>query len=432
MTGAGGFTGAASIPAVERPMGMLLPVNVHKKKKAKVPAMPEHSAAKSVLKLLEMAMDLGDTPDVFDPTLKRNLATGHHPLGQNPAFAPGSHEKLASGTYKNLIAQIQAHGGVVPRNRQGVGKAMGDMYATLDDLQQREAAHREELEQLAVEAVLRLPEFKSLRQAVQDGRVRIEPHLNRRIEIQNAPMSHEPREEIPGTNVPEIKQDYEELIARRKVANAFSHGAAVANNYAYTTVFNELHDIDPGLTQDYGKVMAYSELGYFVQSPEDMRRLAAQASGTEIQGGTSQVKHNPDGSLVIYAVGLTFPMLYHEIVKGCMSFLSGADEEEDRETAQHVQRHSDFIDDEQTMMHVGPELYRQFKAALGPGNEDLMPLVYDELQRLPGSEYNRVLQGLTSGSPEGRAWFRQLVQQLRQEQAQEGQAESLVKRLLGS
>lgn len=33
MTGAGGFTGAASIPAVDRPMGLVAPVNVQKKKK---------------------------------------------------------------------------------------------------------------------------------------------------------------------------------------------------------------------------------------------------------------------------------------------------------------------------------------------------------------------------------------------------------------
>ncbi len=386
---------------------------------------------KPVLRLLEMAMELGDTPDSIDPIHKRNLATGQHPLGQNPAFAPGSHERLASGTYRHLVQQIQKHGGIAPRNRREVGLAMRDMFNTLADLQRREAAHRGDLERLAVEAVLRLPEFKTLRQAVEDGRVRIEPHLNRKVEIQGTAMSHEPQEEIPGTEVPEIAQDYEELIQRRKVAHTFSHGAAVANNYAYTVVFDELHDIDPNLAKDYGKVMAYSELGYFAMSPDYMRQ-AAQASGRVEQGGMTQLRRSEDGSLTIYAVGATFPMLYHEIVKGCMSFLAGTDEEEDQETAQHVRRHADFIDDEQTMMHVGPELYRQFKEALGPGNEDLLPYVYDEMQRLPSSEFNKVLQGLTSGSPGGRAWFQQLVRKIRQEQAgDQGQSESLVNRLLG-
>jgi O6-methylguanine-DNA--protein-cysteine methyltransferase len=245
-------------------------------------------------------------------------------------------------------------------------------------------------------------------------------------------MSHEPQAPIPGAEVPEIAADYEDLKHRRKVAHTFTHGAAVANNYAFTKVFDELHEIDPGLTKDYGKVMAYSELGYFSQSPEYMRQVA-QAAGEETQGGMSQLRQGEDGSVVIYAAGITFPMLYHEIVKGCMGFLSGTDKEDDTETAAHVRRHSDFIDDEQTMMHVGPELYRQFMAALGPGNEDLMPYVYDELQRLPSSEYNKVLQGLTSGTPGGTAWFQQLARKIRQEQSEDqgAQGESLVDRLLG-
>lgn len=384
---------------------------------------------KPVRRLLEMAMDLGDTPDSIHPVHKQNLATGNNALRGNPAFAPGSHERLASGTYRNLIAQIKKHGGVAPRNQREMGLAFQDMFQTLADLQRREAAHREQLEQLAVEAVMRLPEFKTLRQAVADGRVVIEPHLNRSVDISGGAMSHEPQEPIPGAEIPEIGQEYEELKHKRKVANTLSHGAAVANNYAYTVVFDELHDIDPTLAKDYGKIMAYSEYGYFAMSPDYMKQAAAQAAGAETSGGMTQLRRGPDGNLIIYAVGATFPMLYHEIIKGCMSFLSGTDED-DPETAAHVKRHADFIDDEQTYMHVGPELYRQFKDALGPGNEDLLPYVYDELQRLPPSEYNKVMQGLTQGSPGGRVWFQHLVQKIRQEQA-EDQQESLVDRLLG-
>lgn len=375
---------------------------------------------KDIRKLLEFAMELGDTPDAIHPAHKHALQTGDHPLGANPAFPPhqgqgmNPHEKHAVGTYKSIIANLQRYGGYVPRNQRDSMGAAQDMFLTLNQIQQREAAHADVLEQLAVETVMRLPEFKILRKAVQAGQLKIEAFLNRRININGVQFSDEENTEIPDADVPEIAQEYDELIHKRKMINTLIQGAAVSNNYAFAYyVRDELRDIDPSLINAYGKLMAYTELGYFIQDPQ-MMKLAAAAGGGEAQGGDERLKRNDDGSVSIVARGISFPILVQEIIKGCMEYLSLSDED-DPETQVLVNKKADTADDEMVQMQVGPNIYRQLIDAIGMEQADVMPYIHDELVRMPAAEFNRQMQGLVAGTPEGKRWFQQLAQRIKQE-----------------
>ena len=229
---------------------------------------------KKARKLLEMAMELGGEPDVVHRAHKQALARGQHALGSHPAISQQAAERHASETYRHLAQKLRDFGGIMPRNRQEINDATVDMFQTLSSIQQREAEHRPALERIAVETVLKLPEFKSLRQAMASGDVKIEPHLSEAIHITNYAFSDEPQEPVQGEEVPEIKAEFEELVNRRKLMNTLTQGAAVANNYAFTNSFDEIADLDHTLVKDYGKVMAYSELGFFVYDPEIMRQAA--------------------------------------------------------------------------------------------------------------------------------------------------------------
>lgn len=383
----------------------------------------------NVRRLLEMAMELGGDPDAVHPSHKRALSTGQHGMGSVSGMSPQAAERHASETYRNIVAKLRAYGGVVPRNPRETEGAMIDMMRTLMDIQRREAQHRPQLSQLAVETVLRMPEFKTLRGAIERGDVHINAELKPRISIQNVAFSDEEQEPIEGEDVPEIQAQYKQLIDRRKLSNTLIQGAAVANNYAFTNSFDELADLDHTLVRDYGKVMAYSELGFFVQD-QDMMRQAARAAGSALQGGQNYLRKEEDGSMTIVAEAITFPMLVQEIIKGCMEFLSISDDE-DPETARAVRSRADFIDDEQVQMQIGPSLYRSFIKAIGEANADLMPYVYDHLNRLPTEEYNEIVRGLLDGSPEATNWFRELASDLRQKLAAQEQGQELGNELLG-
>jgi len=393
-----------------------------------------------IKRILEFAMELGDTPDAINPKHKRALATGEHPLGKNPAFPAhqgqgmNPHEQHATGTYKAIAANVQRYGGHMPRSQspRELMRVAQDMFQTLHTIQQREAEHVDELQALAVETVMRLPEFKTLRRAVQSGQLKIEAHLRPRIDIQG--MQAEKPEDEPEFEVPEIKQEYDELIHKRKMINTLIQGAAVSNNYAFSYYSrDELNAIDPSLIRDYGKLMAYSELGYFIQDP-DMVKMAAAAGGSEAQGGEEKLKRDEDGNVTIVARGITFPILVQEIIKGCMEYLSYSDEE-DPETSAVVNKQADLLGDEQVQMQVGPNIYRQMIDAIGLEQAEVWPYLHDELVRMPASEFNAKMQGLIKGTPEGKAWFRDLAQRVKAEVMEregEDQTESLAKRITGA
>ena len=131
-------------------------------------------------RIVEMALDLGDAPDAIHPEHKQALRTGTHALGGQPSFAPheaepsNASERHAASTYKNVIAQLRRYGGVVPRSQRDAMRCAQDMMITLRDLMQREAENKPDLEQLAIQTVLRLPEFKTLGKALDAGDLKIE------------------------------------------------------------------------------------------------------------------------------------------------------------------------------------------------------------------------------------------------------------------
>jgi hypothetical protein len=414
------MTSTGGIPTVDsKPLLIGIP-GTRKKKKAKallMASLPPVSPGSRVRCLLEMAMEFGpNDPDSVHPSHKRALARGEHGMGQHPALSKQAAEKHASATYRNIIQKLRTYGGVVPSSVGQASDAAVDAFRTLAQIQQREAQHRQALQDLAVETVLSMPEFKSLRGAIERGDVRIDAKLTPRISISGIKFADEGGDELEGENTPEIAAEYQQLINRRKMANLFTHGAAVANNYSALEnprVFDAVADIDPTLMRAYGKLMSYSELGYFNQ-PLDVMRAAAQNAGSEQQLGANHVQAENDGSTTIVAQGISFPVLVHELVKGIMEYFSMSPDD-DPETAQSIRNRSDYSDDEAVQMQIGPSIYRAFMAALGPDNQAMMPYVYNRLtHQLPEDDYQRIMKGLIDGDPQAAQWIRDQAAELRE------------------
>src|SRR2546430_15114616 len=110
-------------------------------------------------------------------------------------------------------------------------------------------------------------------------------------------MSDAPQEEEdpPELNVPEIRQEIDDSVMKRRFLNAMIQGAAVSNNYAFAYyAADKLNEIDPGLVGDYGKLMSLTELGYWTQGDEIVR-AAAGAHGAEAQGGSEEFTDDEAG-----------------------------------------------------------------------------------------------------------------------------------------
>jgi hypothetical protein len=378
--------------------------------------------------LLEMALGTGGLPDVIHPAHKQAFASGQHALGQHPAFTdPSKHEKHAGQTYQHMMRNAERYYGRMPQNQQDAVRVLNQVVPSLQRMVQIEAQHRPELERLAVETVLRMDEFKSVRRAIQSGdlkidaKIELEPDIGDDIQMSDEP----PEEEDPAElDIPEIRQEIDDAAHKRAFVNTLIQGATLTNNYAWSYhTRDEIQQIDPSLLQDYGKLMSATEMGYWVAPPEIAKAaLKGQGGPANTQAGFSRLKGSEDGSTTIVARGIAFPVLVHEIMKGLMEYLS-FDDEEDPETRKLVHSKADFADAEGVQMMLGPSLWRSFIDAAGGETREVIPYLYDHIVRMPNSEFNDLMRGLVDDDPAAKQKIRSLADQIRQEIS--GQEESL-------
>lgn len=188
-----------------------------------------------------------------------------------------------------------------------------------------------------------------------------------------------------------------------------SKNSAINKNHAYHMADHELNAIDPRLLNLYGTAMSLGELAYWAIPSDVWKNMMRNGSA----GGSVHLK-TEEGVPTIRAQALIFPALVQELVKGLMEYLSHS-EDEDPEIRRYVRGKADTLDAEQWDIMLGPGVWKRFADALGDGNQDLMPHVYDHLVRLPAEDFKRVIHGIIRGTPDGVQYIRDLVVKIRAE-----------------
>lgn len=383
----------------------------------------------------EMGMDIGGHPDHIEPTRKRHIERGTHPYAQNPAWPkepgegswPGgdSHlkpggrvrsfaELAASDQYSTIMKAVAEYLGRAPRTQQEVMQVMMRYQQGAMLAMQIEAEHTQELEQLAVQAVLNVPEYKLAKEAVDAGQLKIEAHLGK---PDTSDINLEPEEEPEEFQVPEIKQEIDAEMHKRRFMNVMTQGAAVSQNYLFKSVAPDLERIDTQLPRIYGQIMSGAEMAYWVL-PEEMQKAAM--GGGEGAAGKARFEMNEDGTCTVHATGLIWPVLVQEIVKGLMEFIA-YDEDADPETRKQVSGQTDNLSNELWDINLGPAVWRQFMRQVGDEKE-LMPYVHRALGALSAEQFSTIAHAIMQGRPEGKKFIQDTIAQARQD-SDEGGAE---------
>ena len=328
-------------------------------------------------------------PSYIHPQKKQALERGTYPLAKHPATPPPLAKTMTSAAYNHLMQKIERYTGINLRQRNAVGQLPLLMFRILSDVKQVEGAHREELEQLAEEVVLQLPQFHGLDKALKAGHLKLDAKLETEsIDLSGAQLQQDqpPDEE----ESEEIAKEVDELVGRRKFINHMIQGGATNSAYAFHLIEDKLREFGPRLPEMYGTLMALAEFGHWVTGDEAVAQALEQESA---KGGKSELKQ--DGDVVVaVARAKSFPMLVHELVKVLLEYLSYSDEE-DPETMKRVNDLADVVDDEPWQLILGPEMWRRVIAALGK-DQTKFPRVYDKLMKMPTGQFNKLMQGLMS------------------------------------
>jgi len=393
-----------------------------------------------VKRLVEMALDLGGAPDWIDREKKRKITSHEHPYAQNPAFprepGPGSFpqgegeprpgqvrsyaELVASDVYPKIVRKLQASlGGQIPRG--GPMQILQMLQGALQRAVQFEQGHERELEQAAVRVVLDLPEFKDAKAAYADGDLKIVAQLRPQIDLGGTSVEPEaPDEEQEAElEIAQIAQELDLEKEKRRMVNMMIQGAAINKNHAYMQIEQELRRINPQIVNTYALLMSGGELAYWVL-PEEMQKMMSGGGGGGGAAGVEKLSFDENGTPVITAQAVVFPVLIQELVKGLMEFYS-YDDNADPNTQRHVHGQTDTLGNELWDIKFGPAVWRQILRMIGDDNQEYMPYIYRHLLELPTTEFNTRMQQFLRGEPEGRQFIADLVTQIKKKHEGEGQ-----------
>jgi len=361
-------------------------------------------------KKIQEQINYGDRPERMDPSLERKLSDPQGLYAQNPAMKKGTKdvERLVSSRFGKVADKLkQATGNQNISSKQVQGMIYQEMMRRLPNIMRIEASHRDELEQLAVEASLEESQ-------VPEDWFQIEPYLNREpIDVSNfryEPEDNEDEEEEDGeekVNIPSF--DVEDLTDeevlelekhKRNIINAIIQGAAKKGHYLFQKpeVKARLDAIDPSLYRDYLGIMAINDFLYFTmeQMIEMMSQTGQGVAGkvelddADGEDGDEGGEEKPD--TVIKAYGAIFPILCHEIIKGIEEGKGRHGLPKDQGLRQKVQGQVDLLSNEPMQLRIGPEIVEKIRFALpdemfDDDNKGLINWFHIQLYQIPAEEF---------------------------------------------
>jgi hypothetical protein len=310
------------------------------------------------MKRISEAIDVGTFKDFINPHKRRRWETSpeaNEILGVLPDQAQQYFEMLLSSTYKNLMNKMVGYTGI-PADRHDLGVVMQCMGAVQQCIN-IERNHKRDLENIALEMILNLPEMEFVKQAYEDDYLEfdvklssgeLEELVNRKqeeIEEQEEEAVEEDGDLTPGEetnfNIAEELFDETEQKLRRRLANVLTQGSAINGTFLFH-MEPRLQQItgEENILNLYGMASVAAGLGYFI-APPGIETGAAQ--GASSAGGSEEVEEVGDGKYRIKARGQIFPFLIHEIIKGCYEYLHLSQATKGAEQAHGIEDETDDI-----------------------------------------------------------------------------------------
>ena len=343
-------------------------------------------------------IDTGDDmPDLIDPSKRAKIENEKDYVEQIlPDLGPAADrylEIITSESYQSNITEVANTLGISVSEIQNKFPNYPTMVMlaikALNDIKRAESGMKQQLEQIAVDVVLDLPENKFIKKLVDDEDIIIDAKLGN-ADLTKAVTTDKMDEEMSnGLTVAEnlniqlntMLGDKTEGKLRRTLANYMTQGDAVNKLFLFNNVSEKLDQLSPNLSKKYGVLAAITQIGYYL-TPDfpitsDIVNMAAVGSEQVIPTGEKYT---------IKARAMTFPYLVHELVKGIGDFISidvASQEELDTET----------MDDEIKQIMAGPALELKLRKLIPSDKIEYLPIIKKLFYKLPIETIKDILLG---------------------------------------
>lgn len=396
----------------------------------------------------EMAMNF-DTQDRPDSGLQNKLQQGDTPLKKVPLPKTGQEpnqnfqEVLASERYKQVVANIRRYtnyqgnlngtGGMLPLHQM-----MMDAYTRIGQIERN---HRQELEQLAVELVLK-------EMGITTDDIDFDAKIINTDQFDTADFNRDrgPQQNPDEVNVddngdgneqPQQQGDVQDEIqlfhdletlnlerAKRRLINAMTQGASKKGHYMYHLVGPEIADITGSeeILNLYGIMMSVNDANYWQFSDEMITSQGDSVAGkvqVERPGGDDEEEDGDEEDLTyakpkVIARGINFPVLVHELIKGVVELIAVQGQPSDPEMFQQVSQHEDTLEKEMWDLRLGPAIWERIRSSfpeevLMENGKELQNIMLQNIFKLPAKNFLVLLKEVMSGSENGKKLMSDLL-----------------------
>ena len=385
--------------------------------------------------LNEMPMDF-DSQDRPHQDIQNKLASGDTPIKKVPLPKTGNEpnsnfqELLASERYKQVINKVRQYTGVempMVGERGSIGQLSQMMMDAHNAIVQTEREHRGQLEQLAIELVMKemgIPEGSVQFDAKIVGMGEVDmSDFNREEGNQENPEEVETEDQEEEFNIEQnLMQDLETLDlerAKRRLINSMVQGSSKKGHYMYQLVPQKIQQITGSqeLINQYGVLMSINDTLYWQLSDDTMQMMMGGAAGAA--GGSEEVERDTEPP-TIKARAINFPILVHELIKGMMELFSHQGEPEDKELFQQVMQHEDTLEKEMWDLRLGPAIWdrirNQFPEDIltDENKVEIQNYLLVEIFKLPARRFLTLMKEVISGSESGKRLLQQIVNAINQ------------------
>lgn len=382
---------------------------------------------KSLLSLIEnnikeMAMDF-DTPDRPDQGLQDKLSQGETPFKKVPLPSTGEEpnknfqEVLASERYKQVVSNLRKYLGdnaPIQSGMQGVMQLQMTLMNAHNTIVQLERNHREELEQLAIELVMK-------EMGIPEGSIEYDAKIVGMGEIDTDDFNHDNEEEtnpdqVNIENEVEIFNELEGLNmerAKRRMINAIIQGASKKGHYMFHLAPERLQQItgNPNILNMYGVLMSINDITYWQLSDELIKGLGGSVAGKE----SVERPEDEEGTAKVVARGINFPVLVHELIKGTLELFAIQGRPEDEVNFEDIENTEDTLEKEMWDLRLGPAIWDRIRSQFPEDiltDEDKVELqnyLLVEIFKLPAKKFLVLMKEVLSQSDRGKQLLNNLM-----------------------
>ena len=369
----------------------------------------------------------------MNPQLENMLKSMQSDLANNPAFPKTDSngnpinfiELIGYKRFLDVIEKVKRYTNLQNVTGGNLGELSSMMMQGLQFIQQVEAPHKQELENLAVDLVveeMEIPDgaFQFQCKLVpvgsinQDGFQKDAQEPNEE-EINQAFENESRNVEIPADEL------FEDEKHKRRFINMLIQGSSKKGHYMFELVRSKVNEYNPNLAETYGKVMSINDLIYWLLDDETIKQMASKSSS---MAGKEEIEEGEDGDTIIKTEAICFPVSLHEIIKGIMEVFGTQGLPDDPQQANLVIDAVDSLSNETMDLRLGVPCWEKIYGAypdfiLEEGNRYLQSYLFARYCALPTDEFFRVSRLILSDDPKGAKYFAKMVDEIQNDLQQE-------------